>query len=261
MKSAQFGWVVFGALVALVCCRVPSPEWNGTWKLNPTKSSYQGQVFTISISADGEYHYDFGKSGFALRCDGKDRPIGNNRTQVCVKSSPTVLDITLKENGAKTRATHVELSTDGKVLTSTVTEFGPNGPIITHQASFSRLSGSGNFTGQWRDTSYLRQHADMTLRLDSRVMHISYPTGGQYIDAPLDGLDAPVHGPNPEGLTYAARLAGRRELVYLTKRNGKVVTRGSLKLSNDGTTIIDSWWNPDRPDDKATLVYEKQWPA
>jgi hypothetical protein len=226
--------------------------------LNPTKSSYQGQVFAISISADGEYHYDFGNSGFALRCDGKDRPIGNNRTRACVKSGVTVLDITQKENGVKTRATHAELSTDGKVLRSTVTEFGPNGPIITHQATFSRLLGSSDFTGQWRDTSYLQQHADMMLRLDNQALHISYPNAGQYIDAPFGGMDAMVHGPNPEGVTYAAQHAGRRELLYLTKRNGKVLNQGSLKLSNDGRTIIDIWWDPDRPDDKGTLVYEKE---
>jgi hypothetical protein len=33
-------------------CRAPSPDWNGAWKLNPSKSSFQGPIFTISISAD-----------------------------------------------------------------------------------------------------------------------------------------------------------------------------------------------------------------
>lgn len=71
--------------------------------------------------------------------------MGNNRTRVCVKSGVTVLDITLKENGVKTRATHDELSTDGKVFATTVTEFRPNGPVITSQIIFSRLSGSNDF--------------------------------------------------------------------------------------------------------------------
>ncbi|MGA6982256.1 MAG: hypothetical protein WBZ11_11950 [Candidatus Sulfotelmatobacter sp.] len=226
--------------------------------MNPTKSSYQGPVLTTSISANGEYRFEEGNSSFTLRCDGKARPIGNNRTRICVKSGVTALDITQKENGVKTRATHSELSSDEKTLTSTVTEFGQNGPITTHQTTFSRLSGSSDFTGQWRDTSYLQQHADMTLSLDSQAMHIAYPNAGQYIDAPFDRADAAVHGPNPGGVTYAARLAARRELLYLTKRNGKVLTQGSLKLSNDGRVIIDTWWNPDRPNDKGTLVYEKQ---
>jgi hypothetical protein len=226
--------------------------------LNPAKSSYQGQVLTISISADGEYRFDE-SSSHALRCDGKDRPIGNNRTLACVKSGVMALDITLKENGAKTRATHDELSTDGKVFTTTVTEFRPNGPVITSQIIFSRLSGSNGFAGQWRDTSYLQQHADMTLRLDKQVLHIDYPSAGQQIDAPLDGIDEAVRGPHVlGGSTFAVRPAGRREFRTVAKRQGKLFSQGTLELSNDGRAITDSWWNPSQPADKGTLVYDKK---
>ena len=114
MRRAWFGWIGLCA-VATSGCRAPSPDWNGTWKLNPTKSSYQGQVLTISISADGEYRFDE-KSSHTLRCDGKHRPIGNDRSPLCVKSGLTALEITLKENGVKTRATHDELRLTGRFL-------------------------------------------------------------------------------------------------------------------------------------------------
>jgi hypothetical protein len=258
MRRAWFGWIALYALVATSGCRAPSPDWNGTWKLNPAESSYQGQILTISISADGEYRFDE-NSSHTLRCDGKDRPIGNNRTGVCIKSGVTVLDITQKENGVKTRTTHDELSTDGKVLTTTVTEFRLNGPVLTSQIFFSRLSGANDFAGQWRDTIYLQQHAAMTLRLDNQALHIDYPSVGQHIDAPLDGVDATVRGPQVlEGATLAARPAGNREFLIVTKRQGKVFNQGSLKLSNDGRTITNTWWNPDRPVDKGTFVYEKK---
>jgi hypothetical protein len=258
MRRVWFGCIVFCAFAATQGCRSPSPDWNGTWKLNPTKSSFQGQVFTISISGEGEYRFH-GYSSFTLRCDGKDRPIGNNRTLVCVKSGVTVLDITLKENGVKTRATHDEVSTDGKVFTTTVTEFRPDGPVITSQIIFLRLSGSNGFAGQWRDTNYLQQHADMTLRLDNQALHIDYPSAGQHIDAPLDGVEAAVRGPRAlEGTTWAALPAGSREFFRVTKRYGKVFSQGSLELSKDGKTITESWWNPDQPADKGTLVYDKR---
>jgi hypothetical protein len=213
---------------------------------------------TISISPDGAYRFDESSSNF-LRCDGKDHPMRNNRTRVCVRSGVTVLDITVKQNGIKTRATHDELSTDGKVFTTTVTEFRPDGPAITHQIIFSRLSGSNDFAGQWRDTSYLQQHADMTLRLDRQTLHIDYPSAGQHIDAPLDGVGAAVQGPDARpGTTYAARLAGRREFLTLTEGDGEVLTQGSLKLSRDGRVITESWWNPGQPANKGTLVYEKK---
>ena len=259
MRNARFGWVVFCALAVTLGCRAPSPDWNGTWKLNPSKSSFQGPVFTISISSDGEYRWDESSSSYAFRCDGKFRPMGKNRTQSCVKSSATTLDLTRQENGVKTNAYHWELSAGGKVFTSTATAFHQTVPVITGQIVASRMSGSDDFAGQWRDTSYLQQHADMTLRLDNQALHIGYPSAGLYVDTPLDGVDTAVHGPRTEeGTTYSAGSVGRRELSTLTKRNGKVLTQGSLKLSNDGRIITESWWNPDRPTGKGTLVYEKK---
>ena len=260
MRNACFDWVVFFALAAtLVGCRAPSADWNGTWKLNPSKSNFLGPLFTISISADDEYSYYDGRSRITFYCDGKDRPIGNNRTRICVKSSATVLDQTQRENGVKTSANHWELSAGGKILTSTATASRPSGPVVTSQVVASRISGSNDFAGQWRDTSYLQRHADLTLNLDSHTLHIGYPSAGQYIDAPFDGTDALVYGPHAsEGLTYSARLVGRREIHILTKRNGKAVTQGSLILSNDGRVITESWWNPGQPTDKGTFVYEKK---
>jgi hypothetical protein len=198
MRNARFGWVVFCALAATVGCRSSSSAWNGTGKVNPSKSRFQGAIFTISISADGEYRYDDGSSNFTFRCDGKDRPVEKNRTRTCVESSATVLDLTRKGNGVKTRVNHWELSDGGKVLMWTSTAFRPSGPVITAQVAASRISDSNDFAGQWRDTSYLRRHADMTLRIDTQTLHISYPSAGKYIDAPFDGVDAACVGLTPQ---------------------------------------------------------------
>lgn len=251
---------VFLAWALSTACNAqqPSPDWNGRWNLNPSKSSNQGPVVTISISADGDYRYDDGFSSSTFRCDGRDRPIGTNRTQACV-AAPTKWDLTRKENGAKTNTFHWELSADGKVLTATATEFRPTGPVTTSQVVASRLSGSNGFAGQWRNTSYLQQHADLTLRLDSQTLHLSYPNSGRYVDAPFNGADAPVHGPHSSGeITYSVRLSGRREILILTKQNGNALTQGSLELSRDGKVITVSWRNPRHPTDKSLLVYEKK---
>lgn len=186
--------------------------------------------------------------------------MGKNRTRACVNSSPNVLDLTLKENGVKTTATHWELSSGGKVLMWTTTAFRASGPVITDQFVASRISGSNDFNGQWRDTTYLRQHADLTLRLDSQTLHIGYPGAGQYFDAPFDGTESAVYGPHaPEGMTCSVRIAGRRKISTLMRGNSKGLTQGSLELSDDGRTITESWWNPDQPNDKGTLIYEKKY--
>jgi len=251
-KSARKALAVFlaSALASACSSQQPSSSWTGTWKLNPSKGNFQGPILTISISADGEYRYDNQYLNSTFRCDGKERPTGNNRTIACVKTSATTLDLTRKENGTKTKTSHWELSADGKILTAT----SAAGQLVA-----LRMSGSNDFAGQWRDTTYLQQHATMTLSLDNQTVHMSYPNIGQYIDARLDGIETAVRGPHDlDGLTYTATLVRPGEILMLAKRNGKAFNQESLELGNDGRAITYSWWNPDRPSDRATLVYEKQ---
>jgi hypothetical protein len=163
------------------------------------------------------------------------------------------------ENGVKTNTYHWELSADGRVFTATATALRPSGPVVTGQLVASRISGSKGFAGQWLDTSFLQRYADLTLRLDGQYLHIGYPGAGQYVDAPLNGADAAMYGPHAlAGMTNAVRRTGEREFLILSKRNGQVLGQGSLKLSDDGRTITESWWKPDKPANKSTLYYEKK---
>ena len=251
-------WIPLCAFVTTLGCQTPSPDWNGAWVLNPAKSSYQAKVLTISISADSEYRFDE-SSSHTIRCDGKHQSIGNNRTLVCVKSGATALDITVMENGVKSRFTHDQLSSDGQAFTTTVTEYRPSGPAVISRITFSRISGSDGFAGKWRDTLYLQEHTDLRLRLDRQALHIEYPDVGQQIDAPLDGVDAAVRGPHVlEGATYAVQPAGSRRFNFETKRHGEAFSQGSFELSSDGRTITETSWNSDRRANKSTLIYEKK---
>lgn len=259
MRRTWFGWVILCAMIAILGCRAPSPDWNGTWVLNRSKSNFKGPVITISIPADGEYRYDDGIANYTFRCDGKYRVIAKKYTQACVKSSPTTLDLIRKESGIETNTYRWELSAGGKVFTATATALGPTGPVNTGQLIASRISGSNGFAGQWRDMSFLQKHAELTLRIDGQYLHIGYLGAGQYVDAPLNGADAAMYGPRAvTGITYAVRRAGEREFLILGKRNGKALNHESLELSGDGRGITDSQWNPDKPADRSTLVYDKQ---
>ncbi len=166
MRNARFGCIIFCALAAISGCGGLSPDWNGTRKLNVPKSSFRDQAITISLLADGEYRYDDGFVGNTFRCDGEYRPIpiGNNRTQACVKSSATTLDRTRMENGVKTNTSHWELSAGGKTLTMTATAFHPSGPVIMGQLVATRISGSNDFAGEWKDTSFLQPNRKRLVR-------------------------------------------------------------------------------------------------
>ncbi|HTC42113.1 MAG TPA: hypothetical protein VK703_11095 [Candidatus Acidoferrales bacterium] len=99
----------------------------------------------------------------------------------------------------------------------------------------------------------------MLLILNERSLHIAFSGTGEYADVPLYGSDAPMHGPGtPQELTLAVRVIGSRELLTRKKFGGKLADEGSLKLSTDGRTLIEEYWNPKRPERKATLVYDRQ---
>jgi hypothetical protein len=259
MGRALLVGLTFCMLAVMLGCRTTSSEWNGSWKLDPARSSFEGPTFAITVSTGGEYRYDDGNSVFMFRCDGADHQIAGTDARSCVKDSQGTLELTRKENGIEKSSSHWELSPDGKVFTSTVTIFGHDGPERTIRTVSNRVSGSNDFAGRWQDVSYLKHHAHMTLVLDRQTLHLAYPEAGQYIDAPLSGADISVNGPNaPKNTTYSVKKNGDRAFLYLTKHIGKPLTQGSLELSSDGKTVIESWWNPYRPSDKGTLVYNKE---
>jgi len=258
MKNPPRALIIFCSLIATLGCGSPSPEWNGTWKLNPSKSSFQGPTFTISVSPDGEYTYDNGTTKHTFRCDGTYQPMKEGRTQACVKKSASELDLTREENGVKTNTYQWELSPDKNTYTSTATTFGPSGPVITGTLVASRLSGTNDFAGRWQDLSYLREHSVMILTLDSKTIHIGYPDAEFHIDAPLDGTEVPLRGPHAlDGTTYIARSGGQRKILTLAKRDGKPFIESSFELSGDGKVITESWVNPGS-NGKGSVVYEKK---
>jgi hypothetical protein len=253
-------WKWVAVFVAIMTgCGAPSPQWNGSWRLNPSKGNFEGPVFTISISPAGEYRYDDGNSSSSIVCDGKDKPAKSGGTHSCTRVSATRVEIVAKTNGLETGTGHWELSPDGKTFTMTATEPSASGPIVMNRVVSSRISGTDSFEGKWRDMSYLEKHAELTLKLDERTLQIGYPNAGQWVNAPLDGTDAPVQGPHaPKGLSFSVRAGGSRLFSIINTRNGKTILNERLELSADGATVTDLWWGTEKSSGTGKLVYERQ---
>lgn len=260
MKNSCLGWAFAGVIsMAALGCSGASPVWDGTWKLNESKSSIPGPSFLITISPAGEYHYDNGTYSYSFRCDGKEYSTRPNRTISCLQTSAFVIDTTSKENGAKVATAHWELSADGKMLSIKGTSVQADGSVKPREIAYSRTSASIGFAGGWSNTKRLESRPQLLLALNERSLHIAFSESGQYIDAPLDGSDAPMHGPGvPQGLTMAIRPHGPQEFLTLKKVGGQIINQGSLRLSADGRTLVEESWGPGTPDQKATLVYKKQ---
>lgn len=260
MKRKCLGWVCAGViLVVALGCSHASPVWNGTWKVNESKSTIPGPNFSITISPAGEYHVDNGTYSQSFRCDGKEYPATPKRTISCLQTGVLAIDTTSWENGAKVATAIWELSTDGKMLTLKGTSTQPDGSVKPREMVYSRTSGSIGFAGGWTNTKRLESRPQLVLALNERSLHIAFTESGQYIDSPLDGSDAPVHGPGvPDGLTMAVTPHGAREFFTLKKMGGQIINQGSLRLSADGRNMVEEYWNPRAPEQKAKLVYDRQ---
>ena len=234
--------------------------WNGTWKVNESKSSIPGPSFSVTVSPTGEFHLDNGTYSDSFRCDGKEYSAKPNRTMSCLQTSAFVIDTTSKENGVKVATTHWELSPNGRTLTLKKTSIHAGESVNPRETVYSRTSGSSiGFAGGWTNTKRLESRPQLVLALNQRSLHIAFSESGQYIDAPLDGSDAPMLGPGvPQGVTMAIRPHGAQEFLTLKKIGGKIVNEGSLRLSADGRILVEEYWSPSAPAQKAMLVYEKQ---
>jgi hypothetical protein len=225
MKNRCLGWAFAGAIsIAALGYSGAAPVWNGTWKPNASKSSISGPIFVITISPAGEYHYDDGVYSYDFRCDGKEYSTRPSRTISCLQTSAFAIDTTSKENGAKVATAHWELSADGKMLTIKEASIQADGK--PRELVYSRTPGSIGFAGGWNDTKPLELRDNLVLALNERSFHIAFTESGQYIDPPLDGSDAPMHGPRVRpGLTMAIRPNGPQEFSYARKAGGRSLAK------------------------------------
>jgi hypothetical protein len=68
-----------------------------------------------------------------------------------------------------------------------------------------------------------------------------------------------MQGPGvPQGLTMAISPHGPQEFLTVRRFDGQIVNQGFLRLSVDDRTLIEEYWPPSRPDQKAILVYERR---
>jgi hypothetical protein len=246
-------------VAAATACGGPSPDWNGTWELNPAKSDVPGPTITVSITPDGVYH-DAGAGGtVSFRCDGKGFAMGTE-TAYCTQKSGSNMEISFFRNGSKASTSDWELSPDEKVLTIKSNKIQADGSVKSKEGRYTRTSGSTGLAGGWRSVNPLEGEPTIwQINLDSHGLHYSFPPSEQHVDAVLDGTDATLRGPVIDtGSSIAFKERGPREIDLAKKENGQVVSVGIWRISADGRSLTDSYWVPARPNEKVVLVYDKR---
>jgi hypothetical protein len=129
------------------------------------------------------------------------------------------------------------------------------------------------FTGTWKlnlgkstqaagDTTKSDVHhivVDKETLIDSQESTDANGDNKVKVEAKIDGKDYPVKG-DPTTDTISYQHKGPRELAYIAKKDGKVVSNGTVVVSEDGriTTVNYTFISADGKTETGTSVYDKQ---
>lgn len=246
------------AALTLSATAVAQSPWNGTWKLNQAKSHMTGDTYTLTKSGN-KYHMDEGSFQFDFACDGKDYPVFGGETVSC-KETPTTVDSVYKQNGKTVRTTRRQLDASGKTYTSTSTYMLAAGGTTVSKSTYTRVGQGTGFAGTWKSTSTSSNHAEtFTLAVNGNSLHVEVPEEHVTWDGKLDGTPAPVHGPDvPDGVMISEKLEGPDKMVSEVSAGGKHVGHSEDTMNADGKSYTEVSWDPAKPNEKQTYVYDKQ---
>ncbi len=87
------------SVVLLTGCRSLPSTWNGTWKLNRSKSEIPGPSVKIIATSDGWYQIDNGNYSYRFMCDGKPYPVVGSRTVKCDRADAASIETIFMDHG------------------------------------------------------------------------------------------------------------------------------------------------------------------
>jgi hypothetical protein len=237
--------------------------WDGAWKLDQTKSHFEGSTFTYTKKPKGLWNFSDGANiSFDFGTDGKPyKTIDAEDTTTTRMENDHSWTYTNEFKGKVLSKTHQEVSADEKTITEHTTSYRPDGSTSESDATYARTSGTKGFEGKWK-TAKVHSSAPDSYTISSGsdgTMTWTIPSQEAYVISHMKGTPEPIHGPNsPEGFTLAQTRVGDRELTYKVAVKGKVLTEGKMSVAPDGKTMTDTSWSPGKESEKTIGVYIKQ---
>ncbi len=256
-------------LACAILCASLSPAafaaspWDGTWKLNMSKSHYEGSTFSYTKKPNGLWNFTNGSTvSFDFGTDDKPwKTIDAEDTTTTKMENDHSWTYTGEFKGKVTSKTHQEISADGKTLTEHSENYRPDGTKSQSDATYTRVSGTSGFNGKWKSTKVKTDSPESTVfsTASDGTVTWSIPAQKATVVSKLDGKPSPVKGPTfPEGITMALTKAGDHEVDYKFALNGKVLGMGKMVLAADKKSMLDTSWSPGKESEKSISYYAKQ---
>ena len=250
------------ALAVVLAASTPSAlagsPWDGTWKLDRSKSHLTGGTVTLSRAGNGRWKYNDGTVSYEFGLDGKPVKTFGDETMSATGDGDHVLDLVFKAKGTESRM-HMELSADGNTITEHGSGTRPDGSKAEENGAMERVGKGSGFAGTWKSTkSESNAGVSFVLAIEGDHIKWDWPTYKRTVDGKMDGSPLPVTGAAATpGMLFSVRKVSATRLSYNVKGEGKVLAEGTLVLSPDGRTLTDTEWALAKPKEKSIAVYTK----
>ena len=253
-------FVVLSALFIAGSAHAATSPFDGTWKLDVSKSRFTGDTFTYSKTAAGYHASAGGAFEYDFAVDGKPHHVFADRTTTWTQAGDGGWNVLIKADGKLLRKEHTVLSPDGTKLATTSVSYRPDGTTASTSDVYARVSKSTGLVGTWKSVS---------VKAASDRMTISTPAPGRFklvtgayretIDGKTDGSPTAVKGPDvPAGAFGLYKAVSPAKWEYSAVYKTQVIMKGTMAVSSDGRSLIETNWIPGREAESETEVYEKQ---
>lgn len=255
----QLLYVVAALVLAQPVFAATNP-WLGTWKLNRDKSTMTGDTYTVTKKG-ALYHQEYGPVQFDIGEDGKDYPTSTGYTASMKPTGKNEWLTVGKKDGVEVNRSVMILSDDGKTLTSKTTGTRADGSTYKMESVDERISGGPGLAGTFRSKTFTSSATSIMIYSDAGTgkLKVDYPSSKASIVFSLDGKPTVETGPRADpDETLSMKQVSPTELHKATQVKGKPLDETVLTVSPDGKTLKEVVWLVTKPNEKTTLIFEKQ---
>lgn len=236
------------------------PPYAGNWKLNPAKSDFGETTVTYEKLAGGEMKFTAEGQSYTFKTDGKDYPTPWGSAAAWKAVDKNTWEVTSKVNEKVVSTATLKLTADGQTLTVDAKNIDASGKTSETTGVYQRLSGGPGMVGKWKTTKVnIGSPGTMSISPsgpDGVTLEFVEEKGR--CSAKFDGKDHPATGPIwPSGWTCTIAKSGPNELDVTWKKDGKLMYKDTLTVSDDGKTLTDVG-SAHGTSEKTTVVYDRQ---